>query len=117
EGLLVELGVMPDYAETGYGYIRRGTARQSGGYELQAFVEKPDPDMAQHYLEAGDSYWNSGMFMFRASVYRGELRCHAPDILAACEAAVANVAADLDFCRVDAEAFAACPANSVDYAV
>ncbi|MGB7739574.1 MAG: mannose-1-phosphate guanylyltransferase/mannose-6-phosphate isomerase [Steroidobacteraceae bacterium] len=115
-GKLVTFGVVPDRAETGYGYIRR--AKGDGPtYPVQQFVEKPDAATAQTYVESGEYYWNSGMFMFRARVYLAELKLHAPAMLSACEDAVAAATRDLDFTRLAAEEFGACPSDSIDYAV
>jgi len=117
-GRLVTFGIVPTGPETGYGYIRQGApVGDSGGCEVAAFVEKPARDAAERYLASGEYLWNSGLFMFRASRYLAELGQHRPDVLAACRAAMAQLQADLDFVRVDAAAFAACPAESIDYAV
>ena len=116
EGKLVTFGIVPDRPETGYGYIRR-----AGGdgpvYPVQQFVEKPDAATATTYCGSGEHYWNSGMFMFRARVYLAELKLHAPAMLSACEDAVAAATRDLDFTRLPAEEFGACPSDSIDYAV
>jgi len=114
---LVTFGIVPTQAETGYGYIQRGTALPQQGYAVSRFVEKPDATTAQSYLESGDYYWNSGMFMFRASVYLDALRGFRPDILEACTRAFETGARDMDFVRVDADAFRDCPDDSIDYAV
>ena len=84
---------------------------------VSGFVEKPDPDTAQSYLESGDYLWNSGMFLFRASRYIDELGKHRPQILAVCQKAMATTTDDRDFLRVDGDAFGACPSESIDYAV
>jgi mannose-1-phosphate guanylyltransferase/mannose-6-phosphate isomerase len=115
-GKLVTFGVVPDRAETGYGYIRRAQG-DGPAYAVQEFVEKPDAATAQQYVESGDYYWNSGMFMFRARVYLAELKKHAPAMLSACEDAVAAASKDLDFTRLPAAEFGACPGDSIDYAV
>jgi mannose-1-phosphate guanylyltransferase/mannose-6-phosphate isomerase len=116
EGNLVTFGVVPDRAETGYGYIRR--AKGSGPtYAVKEFVEKPDSATAEMYVASKEYYWNSGMFMFRATAYLSELKTHAPAMLAACEAAVAASKHDLDFTRLPLDEFAACPGDSIDYAV
>jgi mannose-1-phosphate guanylyltransferase/mannose-6-phosphate isomerase len=115
-GRLVTFGVVPDSPETGYGYIRR--ARGEGpAYPVAEFVEKPDHATAVRYVQSGEYFWNSGMFMFRARAYLAELEQHAPAMLAACKAAVAAATRDLDFTRLAADAFAACPSDSIDYAV
>lgn len=116
-GKLVSFGVVPTHAETGYGYVQKGEAVGDGGYRVARFVEKPDQATAQQYLESGDFYWNSGMFMFRASRYLEELEAFRPDILSACRKALAGSSRDMDFIRVDREAFLACPEDSIDYAV
>ena len=116
-GRLVTFGVMPTHPETGYGYIQAGQALVSGGYDVARFVEKPDLPTAQSYLAHGGYYWNSGMFMFKASVFLQELERWVPDVLQACKEAVATGKHDMDFFRAGAEAFAASPSISVDYAV
>ena len=116
-GHLVTFGIVPSAPETGYGYIERGAALDGGGHAVARFVEKPDAATAQAYLDSGDYYWNSGMFLFRASRYLEGLERFEPEMLAACREALAGGQRDLDFVRVAAEAFAACPANSIDYAV
>lgn len=117
-GDLVTFGIVPDRAETGYGYICTELRQhEHEAARVERFVEKPDAATAQAYIDSGHYYWNSGMFAFRAGVYLAELGKWRPDILAACEKAVDKVTADLDFARVDAAAFTACPAESIDYAV
>ncbi|MDQ5767534.1 mannose-1-phosphate guanylyltransferase/mannose-6-phosphate isomerase [Thiothrix subterranea] len=117
-GHLVTFGIVPHCAETGYGYIRHGEPlADSAGYRVAAFVEKPDQSTAAAYLESGHYLWNSGMFLFRADYFLKELADYAPDVLSACETALANAKSDSDFIRLDSVAFAACPAISVDYAV
>jgi len=115
-GTLVTFGVVPDRAETGYGYIRRG-AGPGPAFSVGKFVEKPDSATARGYVESGEYYWNSGMFMFRASAYLAELGRYAPAMLAACRAALAAAGRDLDFLRLPAQEFASCPSDSIDYAV
>jgi mannose-1-phosphate guanylyltransferase/mannose-6-phosphate isomerase len=118
-GRLVTFGVVPEAPETGYGYIRRAAvAGASGGvYPIDRFVEKPDLATAQGFLASGEYYWNSGMFLFGARRYLRELETQAPDIAAAVTAAFGAAKGDLDFLRIDAEAFAACRSDSIDYAV
>jgi mannose-1-phosphate guanylyltransferase len=115
-GKLVTFGIVPSDPHTGYGYIKRGKDLGKG-FEVEAFVEKPTSGIAQDYFSSGDYYWNSGMFLFRASSYLEELKKFRPDILEQCKASVMEVKADLDFLRIDKEAFELCPAESVDYAV
>ena len=118
-GAAVMFGITPDCAETGYGYIQQGAALAdgSGAFELARFVEKPDRATAEAYLAAGDYLWNSGIFVMRASVWLAALAIGRPDILAVCRQAMAESKDDGDFVRIGRETFAACPADSIDYAV
>jgi mannose-1-phosphate guanylyltransferase/mannose-6-phosphate isomerase len=115
QGALVTFGIVPDAPETGFGYIQ--AAAGDGVRKVLRFVEKPDATTAQGYLDAGGYYWNSGMFLLRASRYLQELRRFRPDIVAAVQAAFDDAQRDGDFIRLDKAAFAACPADSIDYAV
>jgi len=116
DGALVTFGIVATAPETGYGYIKRGS--QSGAaYKVDQFVEKPDQQTAQGYLDSGEYYWNSGMFAFTAGRFLQELEKHQPDILHYCRKALDNAQKDLDFLRIDPETFAACPSDSIDYAV
>ena len=119
EGYMVTFGIVPAHPETGFGYIRMGDslAEADGAHAVDRFVEKPDLDTAQRYLAEGNYLWNSGMFLFKASSVIAELQQHQPEILEACRQAMEHTANDMDVIRVDAEAFAACPSDSVDYAV
>ncbi len=119
QGMAVTFGITPDCPETGYGYIQQGAALGdgSGAFALARFVEKPDRATAEGYLDAGDYLWNSGIFVMKASVWLAALAVGRPDILAACEAAMAGARSDGDFVRLAREAFVACPADSIDYAV
>ncbi len=118
---LVTFGIVPTAPETGYGYIQAAKSQSFAGdetaYVVKQFVEKPNLPTAQKYLASGDYYWNSGMFLFKASVYLDNLKEYRPDIFTACELAMADVDPDLDFIRVDKEAFLKCPDDSIDYAV
>jgi mannose-1-phosphate guanylyltransferase/mannose-6-phosphate isomerase len=125
-GAVITFGIVPATPETGYGYIRQGERYAPAGlpeglageaFRLQAFVEKPDLATAEGYLASGGYLWNSGIFMLRASVWLTLMRRFRPDILDACEAAFAAGSVDGDFRRIDAERFAACPSDSIDYAV
>jgi mannose-1-phosphate guanylyltransferase len=116
EGKLVTFGIVGNKPETGYGYIKRGEQYQTG-FVVNSFVEKPDAATAEEYIASGDYYWNSGMFLFKASRYLDELKAYRPDIYDACEQAMQVQNDDMDFVRVDKAAFEACPDESVDYAV
>ncbi|MFW3616923.1 mannose-1-phosphate guanylyltransferase/mannose-6-phosphate isomerase [Billgrantia antri] len=116
-GRLVTFGIVPTHAETGYGYIQRGSNLEPQGFEVAGFVEKPDRQTAEDYVASEAYFWNSGMFLFRANRYLDELQLHAPEILTACHQALQEGQRDLDFIRIGAEAFAACPEDSIDYAV
>ena len=115
-GKLVTFGVVPTEPHTGYGYIKSGDA-VNGAYNVASFKEKPSAETAANYLSDGGYFWNSGMFLFKASCYLDELKAYQPQIFSACERAILEVSSDLDFVRVNSEAFAACPADSIDYAV
>lgn len=121
QGRLVTFGIVPTAPETGYGYIKAGAALDDAGSGISAvdcFVEKPDLATAQRYLDSGHYYWNSGMFLFRASAFLAELERFAPAMLAACQQALtAAGSTERGFLWLDREAFAAGPSNSIDYAV
>ena len=112
---LVTFGIVPDAAETGFGYIK--AASKSSDAAVEAFVEKPDLATAEAYVASGDYFWNSGMFVFKAQLFLDELRTNQPEMVSACLAAVDKAAEDLDFLRVDEASFAASPDDSIDYAV
>ena len=117
-GALVTFGIVPDAPQTGFGYIQARPAHGGGPLrQVLRFVEKPDEATARGYLDSGGYYWNSGMFLLRASRYLEELRRFRPDIVHAVEAALAGARRDGDFIRLQADAFAACPTDSIDYAV
>lgn len=117
EGWLVTFAIRPDGPETGYGYIQSGEPLDENGFKVRQFVEKPDLDRAQAYVEEGGYAWNSGMFLFRADRYMEALAEHAPLIRGAVTQAYAARSSDLDFMRVDPDAFAGSPSDSIDYAV
>jgi mannose-1-phosphate guanylyltransferase / mannose-6-phosphate isomerase len=118
EGAIATFGIQPNGPETGYGYIQRGEATALAGcYRVKRFVEKPDRAAAQSYLDAGDYFWNGGIFMFRAKTYLDELQQFEPHIAAQCREAVTKGRRDLDFFRLDEAAFAESPSKSIDYAV
>ena len=118
DGKLVTFGIVPDLPETGFGYIKaRTTGNEENCYAVDQFVEKPDAETAARYIADGHYYWNSGMFMFRASTYLDALKQHSPAIYAASEAAYKAAARDMDFIRVGKQEFETCPSDSIDYAV
>lgn len=118
---LVTFGIVPTNPETGYGYIRRGnsvnTCASHSAFNVSAFVEKPDIEKAAAYVSSREYYWNSGMFLFKASKYLEELKKFRPDIIEACTRALAFSHIDLDFIRIDQDVFQTCPSDSIDYAV
>ena len=115
-GKLVTFGIVAHEPNTGYGYVKRGES-QGPGFAVDAFVEKPSIEVAKEYLKSGDYFWNSGMFLFKASRYLEELKKHSPDIYEACQLSTEGTSKDSDFLRVNEAAFAACPSDSIDYAV
>ena len=146
DGRLVTFGVVPGHPETGYGYIKTRSPIADGGFKMtekachseecsdeesgltgvslpqgvfsvECFVEKPDLATAEGYLAEGCYFWNSGMFLFQAKTYLEELQKHAPDVYEACSKAMKKTAKDLDFIRIDTEAFELSPSISIDYAV
>jgi mannose-1-phosphate guanylyltransferase/mannose-6-phosphate isomerase len=119
-GYLVTFGVVPNQPETGYGYIRMGDPLDDGSFKaasIAEFVEKPDRETAEKYLQSGRYFWNSGMFMFSGKRVLEEMEKFAPDILQACQKALEDSQHDLDFLRLNEAAFFACPSDSIDYAV
>lgn len=120
-GHIVTMGLMPTHAETGYGYIRLGASLdvtgQSPAYLIDRFVEKPHAELAQHYVESQEYWWNSGIFIMRASTWIAAIRHFQPAILEGCEAAYACGVMDSDFLRLQRDAFEHLPSNSIDYAV
>jgi mannose-1-phosphate guanylyltransferase len=117
EGRLVAFGIVPDRPEIGYGYIRRGTPLGDYGFVGEKFEEKPDHKTPEAYVRDGGYYWNSCMFLFRASAFLSELKRFQPEILDACGQAIGAIEQDMDFVRIDADKFRASPAISIDYAV
>lgn len=119
QGKLVTFGIQPTHAETGYGYIQSGNALSgaAGAFEVARFVEKPNAETAQQYVDAGNFYWNSGMFLFKPAVFLSELQQYAPAMLSAVADAVTQSYKDLDFVRLHEASFAGSPSDSIDYAV
>lgn len=118
---LVTFGIVPTHPETGYGYIQSGTQLTEIGCstatQVLRFVEKPDSITAEHYLSSGEYLWNSGMFLFKASVYLNALEQYQPTVLETCQSSLKQKRNDGDFIRLDAESFEKCPDISIDYAV
>ena len=119
QGGLITFGIIPDSPETGYGYIKKGDLLEpdTGAFEVDKFVEKPDLETAGRYVDSGSYCWNSGMFMFRASAIIAELEAHAPDIMIPCREVMASGRQDLDFFRLSLDGFKTIPSDSIDYAV
>lgn len=116
-GAIVTFGIVPAEPATGYGYIKAGCTDGGAAFEVARFVEKPSREVASQYLKGSDYFWNSGMFLFRASSYLAELEMYAPAIFQAVHGAVAQGRRDLDFFRLNPDAFERCPSESIDYAV
>jgi mannose-1-phosphate guanylyltransferase/mannose-6-phosphate isomerase len=116
-GKLVTFGIVPKDANIGYGYIKSSNDHYDGAYKVEQFVEKPDLKTAKKYLEQGNYLWNSGMFMLQASTLINELTTHSPDIVKVVNDAVNNAVQDLDFVRLDKQAFESSPIDSIDYAL
>ena len=115
-GKLVTFGVAAGTPHTGYGYIKKGQ-KVGVGFAIGEFVEKPSIELAQEYVNSGNYFWNSGIFLVKASLFLSELAKFSPEIYEACQMAVAEVNIDLDFIRINNEKFLECPSNSIDYAI
>jgi mannose-1-phosphate guanylyltransferase len=114
---LVTFGIVPDKAETGYGYIKADINNTTDYYKIQSFTEKPNEEDAKKYLDSGNYLWNSGMFMFKASIYLQELEKFEPEILASCKKSCQTEYKDKDFIRLNNDEFRQCPEQSIDYGV
>ena len=117
DGWLATYGITPTGPETGYGYIQIGDEQAPGVHSVRRFVEKPDAERAAEMIAGGDHVWNGGIFLFRADIYLGVMESNAPDMLAAARAAMDHAERYDNLIHPDAERFAACPSDSVDYAV
>jgi mannose-1-phosphate guanylyltransferase/mannose-6-phosphate isomerase len=117
DGAIVTLGISPTFPSTAYGYIRQGSARPDGAFAVQGFSEKPAQDKAEALLLSGNALWNAGIFLCSAQTLLSALAQHAPDILQACQLAMQSATQDGHFMRPEPRAFAACRAESIDYAV
>jgi len=116
-GKLVTFGITPTYPETGYGYIEAMIKDNHEFHDIKSFKEKPDKDTAKKYTKSPNYFWNSGIFMFKASVYLNELRKYAPEILNICQQSLRPCIKDIDFIRINNDKFSKCPNDSIDYAV
>jgi mannose-1-phosphate guanylyltransferase/mannose-6-phosphate isomerase len=116
-GKLATFGIVPIDSNTGYGYIKSSKENINGAHKAEEFVEKPDLKTAELYLAQGNYLWNSGMFMFQASTFIDELTTHAPSIVTLVNNAVNNAEQDLDFIRLEKQAFESSPSDSIDYAL
>jgi len=116
-GKLATFGIVPTDANTGYGYIKSSKDNADGAYKVEEFVEKPDLQNAQSYLEQGNYLWNSGMFMFKIDTFISELTTYSPDIVKSVNNAINKAEKDLDFIRLDKQAFESSPSDSIDYAL
>lgn len=116
-GKLVTFGIVPSHPETGFGYIHSGESLADAALAILAFKEKPSAELAEEYVASGEYFWNSGMFMFRASTFLSELKRLNPDLLRACQQSLAHAEEDRDFLHIPAELFAECEDESIDYAV
>lgn len=117
QGAIVTFGVVPSFPSTAYGYIEQGTAGGDGSFGVARFIEKPSADKAQALILQGNMLWNAGIFLAQASTLLEAMQQHAGDILQSCQQAVAQARQDQQFVRPEPEAFAACRADSIDYAV
>lgn len=117
DGWLATYGISPTGPETGYGYIQMDAEQASGVHAVKRFVEKPDATRAAEMISGGDHVWNGGIFLFRADIYLGVLSVHAPEMLAAAQAAMAKAERSGNLVHPHSESFAACPSDSIDYAV
>ncbi|ULQ59887.1 mannose-1-phosphate guanylyltransferase/mannose-6-phosphate isomerase [Brucepastera parasyntrophica] len=117
DGKIVMFGVKPDSPETSYGYIETENGSEKEPVSVILFREKPSRQEALSWLESDSWFWNSGIYLFRASVYLEELQRFSPDILESCEAIFQTAYTDLHFTKFDADIFLSCPAGSVDYAI
>lgn len=114
---LVTFGIVPTEPETGYGYIKAGRNNSEYAFDVDSFVEKPDLETAKRYVDSGQYYWNSGMFVFKAGRYLEELQKINPKMLSVCREAYQAAEIDADFVRLDKAIFSQCPADSIDFAV
>lgn len=114
---LVTLGIRPTRADTGYGYIRRGTKTNSQVFDVDAFVEKPGQETAQSYLESGEYFWNAGIFLFSPLTMRDSFQKHSPEILEQCKITLFASKSNGNCLILDLETFGKCNSDSLDYSI
>jgi mannose-1-phosphate guanylyltransferase/mannose-6-phosphate isomerase len=117
DGYFVTFGIVPDHAETGYGYIEKGAELNHSAFHIKRFTEKPDKETAEKFVNSGDFFWNSGMFMFKASEYLRAVKEFEDGMFESCSLSYKNAVKDLDFVRLEEESFKKCNDISIDYAV
>jgi mannose-1-phosphate guanylyltransferase/mannose-6-phosphate isomerase len=117
KGKIVSLGIRPDRPEVGYGYIEVDNSKKNNYFNIISFTEKPNLKQAKKYISSNNYFWNSGIFIFKASIYLQELNKYEPQIYSACIKSQSKIFQDLDFIRIDADEFKKCPDKSIDYAV
>ena len=117
KGKMVAIGVKPNKPEIGYGYIKVDKSEKNEYYDILKFTEKPDLVDAKEYLDSKEYFWNSGIFMFKASIYLNELEKYEPEIYSICKKSYTKVIKDLDFIRIDNKEFEKCQSKSIDYAL
>jgi mannose-1-phosphate guanylyltransferase/mannose-6-phosphate isomerase len=116
-GAIVTFGILPTFPSTAFGYIRQGSSRPDGAFNVEGFTEKPAQDKAEALLLSGSALWNAGIFLCFAQTLLSALERHAPDILQACQLAMMSATQDGSFVRPQPQAFEACRSESIDYAV
>ena len=117
KGSLVTFGIVPTFPATGYGYVKAAGEEKDGAFTLEKFVEKPCLEKAQEYLASGQYAWNSGMFVFKASVFLDELKIYSPEMAELSVAAFEKATVETDFIRLDKDSFEKIKGDSIDYAV
>jgi mannose-1-phosphate guanylyltransferase len=117
ESKMITLGITPERPEVGYGYIEVNNVEKNPYFNIVSFTEKPNLETAKKYLKSGNFFWNSGIFLFKASTYLKELKKYEPDIYYSCKNSLNEKSVDLDFIRINSSLFKNCPSKSIDYAV
>jgi mannose-1-phosphate guanylyltransferase len=117
EGKLVTFGAKAINPDTGYGYIEVDYSKSKNYFEIKSFVEKPNIKNAKEYISHGSYFWNTGIFMFKASKYLDELKKFEPRIFESCSNSINNESRDNDFIRIDKDIFSQCQKKSIDFAI